>query len=307
MVALAFVALLVASFLAVAGLREVLVATGRTQRLQALVVVDDSLDARPSALAVWNRRFVSTRPGRWVQRQLVLAGVERPPLLVAALVVGAGVASGWALFVLLAPAFAVLGAVVGIQGLRVFLARARDRRLEAFINQMPELARVLANAASAGLSIRTAIGMATEELADPASTELRIVADQMRVGADLETAMLQINERLPSREIRVLISTLLVSSRSGGSLVTSLRDIADTLEMRKEVRREVRTVLAQAVLTGYLVVGLGLMLTAGLNLYHAGTVQLMTTEPLGQAALITAGTLYAVGMLLIHRITRIEP
>ncbi|GAA4352747.1 type II secretion system F family protein [Angustibacter luteus] len=306
MLALAFAALLVASFLAVAGLRDVLVATGRTQRLR-LLVVDDSLDARASAMFVWNRRFVRTRPGRWVQRQLVLAGVERPPLLVAIVVAAAAVASGWALFVVLAPVFALLGAVIGLQGLRVFLARARDRRLEAFINQMPELARVLANATSAGLSIRTAIDMAADELADPASTELRIVADQMRVGADLETAMAQINERLPSREIRVLISTLLVSSRSGGSLVTSLRDIADTLEMRKEVRREVRTVLAQAVLTGYLVVGLGLMLTAGLNLFHSGTVQRMTTEPLGQAALLTSGVLYAIGLLMIRRITRIEP
>ena len=47
--------------------------------------------------------------------------------------------------------------------------------------------------------------------------------------------------RLPSREVAVLVSTLLVSARSGGSLVTALRDIADTLEARKETRREVRT------------------------------------------------------------------
>ena len=77
--------------------------------------------------------------------------------------------------------------------------------------------------------------------------------------------------------------------------------------MRKEVRREVRTVLAQAVLTGYLVVGLGLAMTAGLNLFNPGTVQLMTTTPLGQAALVTSGVLYALGLLLIRRITRIEP
>ena len=128
---------------------------------------------------------------------------------------------------------------------------------------MPELARVLANAASRRPVHADRDRDGGDELAEPASTELRGVADQMRVGADLETAMLQINERLPSREIRVLISTLLVASRSGGSLVTSLRDIADTLEMRKEVRREVRTVLAQAVLTGYLVVGLESPCSAG--------------------------------------------
>lgn len=298
-------AALAACVFAVLGVRDVVVASSRSHRLRTLVV-DDELAGQRSALAVWNRRFVRTSPGRWVSRQLVLAGVERPPLVVALGVLAAAVASAWLLFVLLAPVFALLGAVVGFQGLRVYLARARGRRLEAFINQMPELARVLANATSAGLSLRTAIDMAADELTDPARTELKLVADQMRVGADLESALLQINARLPSREIRVLISTLLVASRSGGSLVTSLRDIADTLEMRKEVRREVRTVLAQAVLTGYLVVALGVAMTASLNLLRPGTVALMTTSTVGQVALITSGLLYGVGLLTIRQITRID-
>ena len=34
---------------------------------------------------------------------------------------------------------------------------------------------------------------------------------------------------------------------------------------------------------------------------------MMTHEPLGQAALVTSGVLYAIGLLLIRRITRIEP
>ena len=83
--------------------------------------------------------------------------------------------------------------------------------------------------------------------------------------------------------------------------------IADTLEMRKEVRREVRTVLAQAVLTGYLVVGLGITMTAGLNLLQPGTVAKMTTSPIGQVALVISASLYAVGLLMIRKITRIEP
>jgi tight adherence protein B len=76
--------------------------------------------------------------------------------------------------------------------------------------------------------------------------------------------------------------------------------------MRKEVRREVRTVLAQSVLTGYLVVVIGVLMTAGLNLIQPGTVSKMTTSPLGQGALVLSGVLYTVGLLLIRRITRIE-
>jgi tight adherence protein B len=299
-------AAMLACALLVLGIRELAVAAGRGQRLR-LLVIDDDLSSSQTRLYVWNRRFVRTAPGRWVSRQLVLAGVAHPPLVVALITVAGAFLVAWVLAVALAPVFALLGLALGVQGLRVYIARAQARRLEAFINQMPELARVLANATGAGLSLRTAIDLAGDELADPARTELRRVSDSMRVGADLESALVQINDRLPSREIRVLISTLLVSAKSGGSLVTSLRDIADTLEMRKEVRREVRTVLAQAVLTGYLVVVIGVLMTAGLNLIQPGTVSRMTTSPIGQGALILSGVLYTVGLLMIRRITRIDP
>jgi tight adherence protein B len=298
------VAALLACLMLVLGIRDMAVAAGRGQRLRLLVAEDDL--STQTRLTVWNRRFIRTTPGRWVSRQLVLAGVDHPPIVVALVTAGGAVVVAWLLAVALAPIFALLGLALGVQGLRVYIARAQARRLEAFINQMPELARVLANATGAGLSLRTAIELAGDELTDPARTELRRVSDSMRVGADLETALAQINDRLPSREIRVLVSTLLVAAKSGGSLVTSLRDIADTLEMRKEVRREVRTVLAQSVLTGYLVVVIGVLMTAGLNLIQPGTVSKMTTSPLGQGALVLSGVLYTVGLLLIRRITRIE-
>ena len=45
-------------------------------------------------------------------------------------------------------------------------------RTEHFITQLPELARMLANATQAGLALRTAVGMAAEELEAPAGEEL---------------------------------------------------------------------------------------------------------------------------------------
>ncbi len=95
---------------------------------------------------------------------------------------------------------------------------------------MPEIARVLANATNAGLSIATAIAIAGDELDEPARGELQQVSVSLSFGNDIESALEELRDRLPSREVGVLMSTLLVSARSGGSLVTSLRTIADTLE-----------------------------------------------------------------------------
>jgi len=273
-------------------------------RRRALVtaVLDEGSGSR---FAAWDRRFRTTRPGRWVVSQLLLAGEERrSPLLVASIAVGGGVAVGWVLAIGLAPVFGLLGIVAIVYGVRAWLARAKDRRNEAFIAQMPELARVLSNATSAGLSIASAIAVAAHELSAPAGPELARVASRMQFGDSLDTAMAELEVRLPSREVSVLVSTLLVSARSGGSLVSALRDIADTLDQRKETRREVRTILAQSTSTGYLVIAMGFGLLFLLNLIQPGTVAAMTQSWAGRGALVIGSALFVTGFVVIRRMTR---
>ena len=64
-----------------------------------------------------------------------------------------GLATAYVLWTALAPVFGIVGLAAGAVGLRTFVRRAKQRRLEAFIVQMPELARVLANATNDGYTL----------------------------------------------------------------------------------------------------------------------------------------------------------
>ena len=311
MLVLALVGTLLAVVAFLAGLRDLVSESEQRRQIISSIVGDSAagqdLVPHDSRLASVDRALRATRAGRRLERELMLAGVRRSPGLVLAAGVAVAVVAAVALWTLLAPAFGVLGVGAGALAVRAYLRRERTRRLEAFVAQLPELARVLANATSAGLSIHTAVGVAAEELDDPSRAELRRVATRIAFGAGLEEALQELQDRLPSREISVLTATLVVSARSGGSLVNALRDIADTLETRKETRREIRTTLAQSLATGYLVILLGFGLLLLLNALAPGTVQTMTTSPAGQVALVVSGTLFAGGFLMIRRMTRIEP
>jgi tight adherence protein B len=280
------------------------VATER-RRIAAAVTGDERPEDQP-LLERANRRFRRTRLGQLVERELVLAGIDQRPLVVVLIAIAVGFSTAYILWTALAPVFGILGLSAGAFALRAFIRRAKARRLEAFIVQMPELARVLANATSAGLSITSALAIAGEELSAPAGPELRNVASSIRFGTDLVTALDGMGKRLPSREVAVLLSTLVVCARSGGSLVTSLRDIATTLESRKETRREIRTTLAQALATGYLVIALGVGMLFLLNGLQPGSVEKMTGHIVGQIALIVSGSLFALGFYLIRRMTRFD-
>ncbi|MBM7437330.1 type II secretion system F family protein [Streptomyces sp. HB132] len=253
-----------------------------------------------------DRRLRRTKPGRRIELKLAATGLDVTPGEYF-LYVMASVAALWLIAAsVLAAFFGPLAGLAGIWSANTFLNWHRAKRTEAFIGQLPEISRVLANATQAGLSLRTSIAMAADELEAPAGDELRIVADQLGVGRTLDDALDELATRLPSRELVVLVATLILSNRAGGQVVSSLRNLTITLEERKETRREVRTQLSQINATAYAVpaIGVGAMLLV--NAILPGALDRMTGSFAGQIAVIVSLGLYAVGFVAIRRISKID-
>ncbi|AGS71504.1 type II secretion system F family protein [Streptomyces collinus] len=253
-----------------------------------------------------DRRLRRTALGRKLELRLAATGLDVTPgeFFVYML---AAVAALWLIGqATLAPFFGPLAGLLGIWASVQFLNWQRQKRIERFINQLPELARILANATQAGLALRTAIGMAAEELEAPAGEELAKVADQLAIGHSMDDALGELAERLPSRELVVLVTTLVLSNRAGGQVVGALRNLTETLEERKETRREVRTQLSQVTMTSYAVPVLGIGALFLMNGVKDGALERMTGSPVGQACVVIAFALYAVGFVLIRRMSRID-
>ncbi|MFI9807184.1 type II secretion system F family protein [Streptomyces sp. NPDC052301] len=294
--------------LAVAGVHAY--ASGRAQRA---ALVDRLTHTGPTSATGRRRRFRDldrrlrrTRLGRWLELRLATTGLDVTPgeFFVYML---AAVAALWLIGqAALAPFFGPIAGLLGIGAAVQFLNWQRQKRIERFINQLPELARILANATQAGLALRTAIGMAAEELEAPAGEELARVADQLAIGHSLDDALGELAGRLPSRELVVLVTTLVLSNRAGGQVVSALRNLTETLEERKETRREIRTQLSQVTMTSYAVPVLGIGALFLMNGVKDGALARMTGSPVGQACVVIAFALYAVGFVLIRRLSRID-
>ncbi|MFD8545215.1 type II secretion system F family protein [Streptomyces sp. NPDC059649] len=301
-------ATLLCALLAVAGVRTF--AAGRAQR-QA--VVDRLADAHGLPETGKRRRFPSvdralrgTRFGRRLELRLAATGLDVTPgeFFVGMLV--AVVALWLVAHAVLAPFFGPIAALVAVWAAFAFLNWQRQKRIEKFINQLPELSRILANATQAGLALRTALGMAAEELEAPAGEELAKVAAKLAVGHSIDEALGELAERLPSRELVVLVTTLVLSNRAGGTVVGSLRNLTTTLEERKETRREVRTQLSQVTVTAYVVPLLGVGTLLLMNRIAPGAIDRMTSSFLGQLAVVVAFVLYGLGFFFIRRLSKID-
>ncbi|MET9957664.1 type II secretion system F family protein [Streptomyces sp. NPDC006326] len=301
-------ATLLACVLVVAGVHAY--AAGRAQRA-ALVERLSQEGAPPPAgrrrrFTGVDRRLRRTALGRRIEVKLAVTGLDLTPGEFFVYVL-ASVAGTWLIAAsFLAPFFGPVAGLTGLWAANAFLNWQRARRTERFINQLPELARILANATQAGLALRTAIAMAAEELEAPAGEELSRVADRLAVGHSIEESLGEIAERLPSRELVVLVSTLVLSARAGGALVGSLRNLTVTLEQRKETRREIRTQLSQVTVTAYLVPAIGLGSLLLVNLMMPGALDRMTGAFIGQTAVLVALGLFTLGFVLIRRLSKID-
>ncbi|MGW0827439.1 type II secretion system F family protein [Streptomyces sp. NPDC002845] len=295
--------------LAVAGVHSY--ASGRAQR-QALV---DRLSGagpmrtaagRVRRFAAVDRRLRHTRLGREINLRLSATGLDVTAGEFATYVTAVVIALWLIAAATLAPFFGPIAALAGIWSAAIFLNWQRQKRIEAFINQLPDVARLLANATAAGLALRTALAMAAEELEDPAGEELARVADQLSLGHSVEDALDELARRLPSRELIVLVTTLVLSNKAGGSMVGSLRNLTQTLEDRKETRREIRTMLSEVNATAFTVPFLGIGSLVLINSSNEGALAKVTGSPLGQSLILLALGLYTVGFIVIRRLGKIE-
>lgn len=261
---------------------------------------------RQSAFAGLDRRVRGYAWGQRLAGRLAATGTNVTAGQFVASAVGVVVVAWVLAAAILAPFFGPIAALIAGWAAYSFLEWRRRVRTERFIAQLPDLARVLANATQAGLALRTAVSMAAEELDAPAGEELKQVADAMAVGHSIEDALAELQQRLPSRELIVLVSTLVLSSRAGGSVVESLRNLTVTLEERKETRREIRTQMSQVTVTAYAVpvIGIGSLLL--LNQIMPGSLSAMTGSNVGRICVLISLGLYVVGFALIRRMSRID-
>ncbi|WP_329455905.1 type II secretion system F family protein [Streptomyces sp. NBC_01497] len=301
---------LLALLFAVIGIQAY--ATGRSQRRALIARMTETEGpgdtvggGRPRFLGV-DRRLRRTGLGRRLERKIAVTGLDLSPGEFAIYTVAGLLVVYFFVGSFFAPFFGVLAALAGLWGANAFLNWQRNKRTEAFINQLPELTRVLANATQAGLAMRTALSMAADELDDPAGEELRRVSDRLAVGHSFDDALNELAERLPSRELVVLVTTLVLSNRAGGQVVSSLRNLTKTLEERKETRREVITMLSQIKVTAVAVPALGLAFLLLINQVTPGALDRMTASGLGQFATVVAFALYGAGLFLIRRMSTVR-
>lgn len=248
-----------------------------------------------------NGKAVTARLARELQR----AGVAAKPGTFI-LVLGIGAVSG-----------ALVGSVVG-SGLTAplvaaglvlpvaWLKRRQRRRLAAFQEQLPEALEMLVSAVRAGYSFQTAMRFVGDEMPAPLGAEFLQFYDEQRLGVEVRSALIGLQERTGSPDMKMFVTAVLIHRDTGGNLGEVLGNIADMMRQRADVHRQVDTLTAESKLSARLLAALPALVFAGVTALDPDFMRPMLDEPAGRAMLAYAAISVILGYFLLMRVSKVD-
>lgn len=182
------------------------------------------------------------------------------------------------------------------------LGRKRRRRVEAFNKALPESIDMMARSLRAGHSLVAAIAIVAEQAMEPARMEFGEVYKKQNYGLPFREALIQLLERVPSQDLRVLVTGILVQKDTGGNLAEILDRILFVIKERIRIQGEIRTQTAQGRLTGWILCALPLVMMVLINMANPGYSKVLFTDPLGKKMLYAGIGLLMLGGFVIRQI-----
>jgi tight adherence protein B len=188
----------------------------------------------------------------------------------------------------------------------VYVNRAQQRRKAAFERQLPDTLTLLASSLRAGFSFMQGLEAVAQEIGAPMRRELQRVFTETRLGRSPEDALEDAADRMQSTDLAWTVMAIKIQREVGGNLATLLDTVADTMQKRDRIRREIHALTAEGRLSA-LILGL-LPVVAGLLLFLVAPDYMKTLfeHGIGIAAMIGGAVLAVIGWFWLRRIVDIE-
>lgn len=180
------------------------------------------------------------------------------------------------------------------------------RRTRAFDCQLSDCLSLLANSLRSGYSLQQAIDVVAREMPAPLSKEFGQIMKESRLNVPLEDSLRSMVQRVPSTDLDLVVTAVLIQRQVGGNLGEVLDAINSTIRDRIKVKGEIRTLTAEGRISGWIVGALPFAIAVFIFLFNPSYLYPMFRHPLGIAITGAGFLLQLVGILLIRKIVDVE-
>ncbi len=245
----------------------------------------------------------------WVEElrfQLLRAGVEMKPGAFAMASVTFAVFFTFVGLLLLGGVFGFIIFLLGWVGPFLWIRRKQKKRLQNFETQLPDAVDMLVSAMKAGYSFQAATQFIGNEMPEPSGLEFARFYDQQRLGIDVRTALLNMQGRLDSQDLKMFVTAVLIQRETGGNLGDLLQNLADLIRGRIAMRGHIETLVAEPKMSARFLALLPVIVAVILAIVSPGFMTPMVHSGGGRAALAIATFGVVVGYGIMMRIADVD-
>ncbi len=201
---------------------------------------------------------------------------------------------------------AVVAGLFGYMLPRLYMTRAKGKRLTKLNEQLPDMLTMLANALKSGFGLMQSMDLVAKELEHPIATDMRRMLQDINVGSSTEEALQGLAERSGSGDLDIVVTAMLVQQSTGGNLAEILDTVGHTMRERIRIRGEIKTLTTQQVMTGFIIGLLPVFIALGITIMNPEYISLLFTRTIGQFMLAGGVMMELIGMFIIKKILEIE-
>lgn len=264
----------------------------RHETVSAIPMLDDLLRKAPGTLSL--------------SQAIHAAGMKASP---ATLVLTGGVLGAVGFYIGQAQRSLLLSvplAALGLAAPYLYLKWKRRRRIAKFESQLPDAIDMVTNAMRAGYAFQGAMELVGQEIADPLGAEFAQFYEEQNLGMDVRTALLALQSRVPSLDLKMFITAVLIQRETGGNLSEVLENIATVIRGRFRIQGELKTLTAQVRLSSKILGLLPVIVVGLITIMNPGFMAPLFNETVGRILLASAAVSQIIGFIAMWRLADIE-
>jgi tight adherence protein B len=182
----------------------------------------------------------------------------------------------------------------------------RSRRQKAFGAQFPDALDMIVRSLRAGHPTPIALTMVAREMQDPIGSEFGIVVDEITYGADLETALRNLNVRIGQDDLPLFVTAVAIQGSTGGNLGEILSNLSAVIRQRFKMRRKIRALAAEGRTSALILSSLPIAMFMIIQLVAPNFYASVWEIPLTKQSLIAAGMWMGIGNLIMYRLVNFK-
>lgn len=204
------------------------------------------------------------------------------------------------------PLVLLLGVPACLLAPKAYIKRKEAAYAARYMEDLPGFIDLLISNLRAGMSVTRAIQAVAEKDKGPVGNEMKLIIKKTELGRPVKEALSELTDRVPGRENEIMVYALTTALDTGGNIAEVLEGISATIRKREEIKREVKSLTSQGVMSGIIIGALPFILAGAVVMIDPEFMKPMFETAAGRVMIATALCMEALGAFFISRVTAVK-